>query len=95
LRGLAVLWLVKWVFVAVAVLAIVTAEPEQQLAMYRGAEAFGYAVVSACRRPNSPCTKAVSSVEAVVAPIWSRTNIGKSETTDQQGFYYDRIPFDN
>jgi hypothetical protein len=90
-----VLWLIKWVFVAVAVLAVVTAEPEQQQAMYKGAEAFGYAVVSACRRPDSPCTAAVSSVETVVASFWPGTNSGQSETTDPQRLYYDGMSFDN
>ena len=66
--------ILKWLFVAVAVFAIATAEPEQRSKMYEGAKAFGLAIVSACRRPGSPCTEAIASAKAIVATLLARAS---------------------
>jgi hypothetical protein len=61
--------LIKWVFAALAVFAVYTAEPEQKEAMWNGAKAFGAAMVTACTREASPCTTAIA---------WTREQINPS-----------------
>ena len=79
-------WL-KWLFVAVAVFAITTAEPEQRSKMYDGAKAFGFAFVSACRRPESPCTEAIASAKAIVATLLERASGMSLEEQRREGDY--------
>jgi hypothetical protein len=59
--------LVKWALVAFAAYAIVTATPAQQLAMYQGGRALADAIVDACTRDASPCTKAIAAVHSGLA----------------------------
>ena len=77
----------KWLFVAVAVFAIATAEPEQRSKMYDGAKAFGLAVVSACRRPGSPCTEAIASAKAIVVALLERASGSSSEEQRRESIY--------
>ena len=79
--------LLKWLFIAVAVFAIATAEPEQRSKMYEGAKAFGLAIVSACQRPGSPCTEAIASTKAIVAALLERASGMSLEEQGREGDY--------
>lgn len=59
---------IKWALAALAVFSVATATGEQQLAMYRGAEAFGAAFVTACTRADSPCTRAIGVAYTIMSP---------------------------
>lgn len=57
---------IKWGFVSLLAYAAVTATPAQQLAMLQGVLALKDALLSACEREGSPCTKMIASAKAVL-----------------------------
>ena len=61
--------IVKLCVIAGAVAAVVTAPPAEQRAMADGVRAFGYAVLTACTRPGSPCTMAINVLHNGVSRI--------------------------
>lgn len=66
----------KWVFVALAMFAVYTASPDQRSAMLQGVQAFGLALVSACTRPESPCTRAIRYTRSKIIDDPTRTHAG-------------------
>ncbi len=65
--------LIKLCVIAGAVGAVVTAPPADQRAMYDGVRAFGYAVLTACTRPGSPCTMALGVLHSGVSRMSETT----------------------
>ena len=47
--------LIKLAFLALSAFAIVTADDAQKDAMWKGAQAFGAALVTSCTRQDGPC----------------------------------------
>ena len=62
--------LIKWAFYGLSVFAVVTADDAQKDAMWKGAQAFGAALVAACSRDDGPCLTAARAGTEKLAKVW-------------------------
>lgn len=62
--------LIKWAFYGLSVFAVVTADDAQKDAMWKGAQAFGAALVAACSRDDGPCLTAAKAGTEKLAQVW-------------------------
>ena len=62
--------LIKLAFLALSAFAVVTADDDQKDAMWKGAQAFGAALVTSCTRQDGPCLSLAKAATAKVAEVW-------------------------
>jgi hypothetical protein len=62
--------LIKLAVFALSIFAVVTANDDQKDAMWKGAQAFGGALVTACTRQDGPCLSLAKMAAANIAVAW-------------------------
>lgn len=61
--------LIKLAFLALSAFAVVTADDDQKDAMWKGAQAFGAALVTSCTRQDGPCLSLAKAATAKFAEV--------------------------
>lgn len=61
--------LLKLTAIALAGYAVLTAPPQDQIAMAEGARALGRSLVAACSRPQTPCRQLIDALGPLAAEL--------------------------